>query len=149
VPVDPLADEYGALLKRYEIEPPVRTIKAHGERLLEQFAPGTFDIAYATNSLDHSYDPLLIVRNMLALVNEAGVVLLRHVLREGVRQQWVGPHQWNFDVDGGDVLIWNHAVRHSLGSALAAQASVEGWVEEGFVLVRLTPFGSAASATGS
>ena len=68
MPVDPLATHYDRLLRRFDIQPAARTIGAHGERLLRHFPRESFDIAFAVNSLDHSYDPLLIVANMLDLV---------------------------------------------------------------------------------
>ena len=138
VAADPLADDYDQLLRRFGVEPYVRTVKAHGERLLERFTTGSFDIAYAVNSLDHSYDPLLIVRNMVALVHPEGAVLLRHTRNEAEHRRFSGPHQWNFDVVEGEVLIWNHAVRHALVSAFAGWADVHGWVEDDEVLVRIT-----------
>jgi SAM-dependent methyltransferase len=138
VAADPLADDYDSLLRRFGIEPYVRTVKVHGERLLERFPPSSFDIAYAVNSLDHSYDPLLIVRNMVALVHPDGAVLLRHTRNEAEHRRFSGPHQWNFDVVGGQVLIWNHAVKHVLDSAFAGGTHVRGWVEGDEVLVRIT-----------
>lgn len=148
VPVDPLAEEYDRLLSRFGVEPPVRTVKAHGERLLRSFAPASFDIAYAVNSLDHSYDPLLIIENMLSLVRPDGAVLLRHVRNEGERQRYVGLHQWNFDARDGDLVVWNHAASHSLRGALDLGGDVAAWIEDEWVLVRVTarPNGAAREA---
>ena len=139
VPVDPLADEYERLLSRFGVEPPVRTIKAHGERLLRHFSPRSFDIAYAVNSIDHSYDPVRIIENMLTVVRPDGVVLLRHRLNEGEHERYVGLHQWNFDVRGGDLVVWNHAVTQSLRHALGTRGDVEAWIEDDIALARVTP----------
>jgi SAM-dependent methyltransferase len=139
VAVDPLAEEYDRLLARFGVEPPVRTIKAHGERLLRRFAAASFDIAYAVNSIDHSYDPVRIIQNMLALVRPDGVVLLRHRLNEGEHERYVGLHQWNFDVRDTDLVIWNHAVASSLRSALTGRGDVEAWIEDDMALARVTP----------
>jgi SAM-dependent methyltransferase len=138
VPVDPFAEDYDRLLRRFAVEPPVRTIKAHGERLLSHFPPGSFDIAYAVNSIDHSYDPVRIIRNMLTLVRHDGVVLLRHRLNEGEHEGYVGLHQWNFDVRDGDLVIWNHVTTQSLRHALTATGNVEAWVEDDVALARVT-----------
>ncbi len=138
VAVDPLARQYDRLLRRFRIEPRLRTIEAEGERLLDRFAPESFDIAYAVNSVDHSYEPLHVIANMLALVRPGGVVLLRHGRNEGERRRYSGPHQWNFDAADGDMLIWNHATRHSLRDAVGARADVEAWIEGEEVLARVT-----------
>src|SRR5436190_23493678 len=53
VPVDPLADEYDRLLSDARLDPPIRTIRVAGEALAEHFGSRAFDIAYATNALDH------------------------------------------------------------------------------------------------
>jgi SAM-dependent methyltransferase len=139
VAVDPLADEYDRLLARFGVEPPVRTIRAHGERLLVRFAPASFDIAYAVNSIDHSYDPVRVVQNMLALVRPDGVVLLRHRLNEGEHERYVGLHQWNFDVQDTDLVIWNHAATSSLRRALNGRGDVEAWIKDDMALARVTP----------
>ncbi len=139
VPVDPLAQQYERLLRRFGVEPPVRTIEAHGEHLLSRFAPASFDIAYAVNAVDHSYDPMRIIQNMLALVRPDGVVLLRHRLNEGEHERYVGLHQWNFDVRGGDLVIWNHVVSHSVRRALDARADVTAWIEDDVALARVRP----------
>jgi SAM-dependent methyltransferase len=148
VAADPLAEEYDVLLRRFGIEPAVRTIEAPGERLLERFPRSSFDIAYAVNSIDHSYEPLRIVENMLALVRPDGVVLLRHTRNEGEHRRFSGPHQWNFDFVDGDIVIWNHAVEHSLGRALGARADVQGWIEHDEVLVRIAPREVEGSGSG-
>lgn len=139
VPVDPLAGEYDRLLSRFGVEPPVRTIEAHGERLLRHFGPASFDIAYAVNSIDHSYDPVRIIGNMLTLVRPDGAVLLRHRLNEGEHERYVGLHQWNFDVRDGDLVIWNHAVTQSLRHALGARGDVEAWIEDDMAVARVAP----------
>jgi SAM-dependent methyltransferase len=144
VPVDPLARHYDRLLRAHGIEPAVRTIEADGERLLRQFPRQSFDIAYAVNSVDHSYDPLLVISNMTELVARDGAVLLRHTRNEGERRGYSGPHQWNFDAVDGDLRVWNHAGERRLSEVLGDDASVEAWVDEGQVLVRVRPSVSQA-----
>jgi SAM-dependent methyltransferase len=123
-PVDPLAREYDKLLDEYGVEPPVRTRFCRGEELLTKFQPDRFDIAYARNSLDHSYDPVATVRGMVDVVRPAGYVLLRHVRCEGEQQGYSGFHQWNFDVEDGHLIIWNRVEKRDLTAELAESASV-------------------------
>jgi SAM-dependent methyltransferase len=137
VPVDPLADEYDRLLREAGLEPPIRTIQVPGEALLRRFGPGAFDIAYATNALDHSAEPLAIISNMVAVVRAAGVVLLRHKRNEGESAQYGGLHQWNFDAVDGRLILWNNASTVDVGAALAGRAATEAWVSNSEVLARL------------
>lgn len=112
--IDPLASEYDRILEKYNINPPVRTQVGTGENLLAQFQPETFDLAYSRNALDHSYDPLLAVKNMLAVVKKDGKVLLMHHKNEAEHENYQGLHQWNFDEREGKFLIWNQSVTHNL-----------------------------------
>jgi SAM-dependent methyltransferase len=137
VPVDPLADEYERLLREAGLDPPIRTIRVAGEALLEHFGPRRFDIAYATNALDHSADPFTIISNMVAVVRPGGVVLLRHKRNEGEGAQYGGLHQWNFDVVDDELLLWNNAVEVNVGSALEGSARTTAWISENEVIARL------------
>jgi SAM-dependent methyltransferase len=137
VPVDPLADEYDRLLRDARLDPPIRTVRVAGEGLVEHFGSRRFDIAYATNSLDHSADPLTIISNMAAVVRAGGVVLLRHKRNEGDSARYGGLHQWNFDVVDDGLLVWNNAVQVNVGAALEGRAVTTAWISEGEVIARL------------
>jgi SAM-dependent methyltransferase len=137
VPVDPLAEEYDELLRDAGLEAPIRTIRVAGEALLEHFGPASFDIAYATNALDHSADPLTIISNMVTVVRPGGVVILRHKRNEGQSARYSGLHQWNFDAVGDSLLLWNEAATVDVGSALAGRAATTAWLENHEVVARL------------
>jgi SAM-dependent methyltransferase len=136
VPVDPLADHYERLLRDARLEPPIRTIAVAGEALLEHFGSHRFDIAYATNSLDHSADPFTIISNMVSVVRPGGVVLLRHKRNEGESARYGGLHQWNFDVVDGRLVVWNDAVEVDVSAALEGRAATTAWIAEGEVVAR-------------
>jgi len=121
---DPLADEYNRVMSELGIVPPVRTISCEGERLLDLFEPESFDIAYARNALDHSHDPLRVIRNMVSLIKSTGLVFLRHFSNEAVQQGNVGLHQWNFDVRDGALVVWNESQVFDVASCLGSQAQV-------------------------
>ncbi len=142
VAIDPLADEYDRLLRDARLEPPVRTSRVSGEDILEHFGPRTFDIAYATNALDHSADPLGIICNMVAVVRSGGVVLLRHKRNEGESARYGGLHQWNFDVVEGRLRLWNDGAELDVGSALEGRARTTAWLDHGEVVARLIVDGS-------
>ncbi|MFM1769398.1 MAG: hypothetical protein RJA22_1927 [Verrucomicrobiota bacterium] len=117
VPVDPLADEYAAMMQRIGLQPPVLTRRGDGEKLLEQFAENSFDLAYASNSLDHSYDPLGAIRQMFAVVKPGCWVYLWHFAHVGVTEGYAGLHQWDFDLKDGDVILSDGRGRsHSLAA---------------------------------
>jgi SAM-dependent methyltransferase len=120
--VDPLADHYDRLLAKQGVDPPARTERAEGERLLEHFGPDRFDIAYSRNALDHAVDPVLIIENMLGVVRTHGYVVLRHVRNEAVNQAYVQLHQWNFDERDGRFLIWRPGSETDLTETLAGRA---------------------------
>jgi SAM-dependent methyltransferase len=137
VAVDPLADEYDRLLRAASLRPPVPTIPVAGEDLLEHFGSRTFDIAYASNALDHSADPLKIISNMVTLVRPGGAVLLRHKRNEGSVARYGGLHQWNFDVADAGLILWNSAVEINVADALAGRATTTAWMEGNEVIARL------------
>jgi SAM-dependent methyltransferase len=122
--VDPLAAEYDAILLRNGVNPPVRTISCQAEKLLEQFQAGTFDIAYARNSLDHSYDPRLAIQNMFDVTASGGVVLLRHRAQEAENIDYFGLHQWNFDRRAGNFVLWSRGIEHDVTKLFADRATV-------------------------
>jgi SAM-dependent methyltransferase len=137
VPVDPLADEYDRLLRDAKLDPPIRTVRVAGEALAEHFGSRRFDIAYATNALDHSADPITIISNMVAVVRTGGIVLLRHKRNEGDSARYGGLHQWNFDVVNDGLVVWNEVVQVNVGSALEGRATTTAWISEGEVIARL------------
>jgi SAM-dependent methyltransferase len=137
VPIDPLADDYDGLLKEAGLDPPVRTICVAGEALLEHFQPRSFDIAYATNALDHSADPLTIISNMATVVVPGGVVILRHKRNEGASARYSGLHQWNFDTVDDRLILWNEAAEVDVGAALDGVAATTSWLEDNEVVARL------------
>jgi SAM-dependent methyltransferase len=107
VAVDPLADRYNALLDELGIVTPIRTVKAEGERLLELFAPDSFDVACVTNALDHCYDPVVVIGQMIEVVRPGGKVLTDHYTNEGERRLYRGMHLWNIQERDGHLVIWN------------------------------------------
>jgi SAM-dependent methyltransferase len=137
VPVDPLADEYDRLLREAGLEPPVRTIRVAGEKLIEHFGSRRFDIAYATNALDHSADPFTIISNMVAVVRPGGAVLLRHKRNEGESARYGGLHQWNFDVIDESLVLWNNATEVNVRSALEGRVRTTAWISGNEAVARL------------
>jgi len=137
VPVDPLAAAYRVLLEEHHVVPPVPTIYGHAENLLAAFTENSFDLVYARNSIDHSFDPVRAIRQMLAVARPACFVFLTHARNEGLRMGYQGLHQWNFDLEGGHLILWNPKRRVDLTREFHDLAEMHGSLHEGWVNVRL------------
>ena len=125
IAVDPLADHYDELLRKHSVSPPVRTIRCEGERLLKRFDRGTFDIAHANNALDHAYNPVRVIRNMVRVVRPGGYIILRHRRNEGMAAGYRGLHQWDFDVVNGAFTIRHARGEVNVSHALFREATTE------------------------
>jgi SAM-dependent methyltransferase len=123
VAVDALADAYDELLDEVGVVPPVRTVRCETERLTERFAAATFDLAHARNTLDHSYDPVLAIRQMAEVTRPGGVVVLQHYDKEAENEGYAGLHQWNLSVERGRPVVSRpvglHTDRHDVATELA------------------------------
>ncbi len=136
--VDALADRFADLLEEFHVEPPVRTLKCESEHLSELFPPASFDAAFARNTLDHSYDPLGAIREMLSVVRPGGIVLLMHLPNEAERELYRGLHQWNFDVRGSDCVLWRPGQVWSLSDEVRGLGTVMSvLVEDGWIRTRV------------
>jgi SAM-dependent methyltransferase len=123
VAVDPLADRYNALLDELGIVPPTRTVRAEGERLLDVFPADSFDVACATNALDHCYDPAIVIDQMIEVVRPGGKVMLHHHTNEGERRLYRGMHLWNLDESNGHLVLWNPDQRIDVSERFAHAAT--------------------------
>ena len=119
--VDPLANQYKELYESYGITPLVMPIYGEGENL-PSIINGKFDFVYSRNALDHSYDPMRAIQNMIDACADEGVVLFESLLNEGLRENYAGLHQWNFMPASGDLVIWNRD-----GSAWLAERELCGF----------------------
>jgi SAM-dependent methyltransferase len=122
--IDPLGSIYDRLLEDTQIPPPVRTLHCEGEKILKRFKPNTFDFAYSRNAIDHSYDPLKVIENMLAVVKPYRFVLLRHLPNEAERARYKGLHQWNFDRRENDLLVRSRFQEINVTKRLAGKAEM-------------------------
>jgi SAM-dependent methyltransferase len=106
VAVDALSDEYAKLLAKHSVTPLVQSRRLEAEKLAECFAPGTFDLVFARNCMDHSYNPEQAILQMVDVVKPGCFVLLEHHPDEGERVGYVGLHQWNFAMnEEGEFII--------------------------------------------
>lgn len=122
---DPLADAYNALLLAEGIAAPVPTQFSDAENLSAFFDPEAFDVVHCSNALDHSYDPVAALFQMLNLVKRDGFVHLGHFENEAVSENYTGFHQWNFTEKAGDFIIWNQKEEISLSSLVCGAAILD------------------------
>jgi SAM-dependent methyltransferase len=104
--IDPLAEAYDQIMQQYGIHPPVRTKKGEGEAVVQVFGEGVFDLTFARNSLDHSYDAMAAVTSMIAATKPGGIIFLWHNQDEAEHLSYQGLHQWNFRLRNGELLVW-------------------------------------------
>lgn len=105
-PIDPLADEYNRLLASVDCTPPFPTQHCHAEEIASRFEPESFDLIFSRNALDHAYEPIEALRQARKLLKPGGFIFLSHNRNEGKRI-YNGLHQWNFDIQNEQFILWN------------------------------------------
>ena len=121
---DPLAPDYDGLLRKHGLTPISRTLYARAEYLTEVFPRDAFDLVFARNSLDHSFDPVKAISEMAAVLKPGGYVVIEGHPNEASHQRYDGFHQWNFFLRGSRLIIqrfaWNEVdVQERLSEQLA------------------------------
>lgn len=122
---DPLAPAYNVILDKYGARAPVRTAFAIGELLTGFYPRNSFHIVHMSNALDHSYDPLAVLRQMFAVCRTGGVILLSHNENEALTQNHGGLHQWNISAEGDQLFFWNDGQRINVTEFLGGKARVQ------------------------
>jgi hypothetical protein len=116
---DPLAEAYNELLIESGLPQHARVTNAHGERLSEVFVADSFDLVHSANALDHAYDPLRCLQNMVSVCKRGAWVVVISVENEAERQHYQGLHQWNCVLEGEhNIRFWNRTHNLSVGHLL-------------------------------
>lgn len=136
---DPMANEYAQIMQEAGIQAPVPPVACRGEDLLSLFEANSFDIAYARNAIDHCLNPVRVITNMVHLVKPGRFVVLQHFLRVGELEFYQGEHQWNFDVQGQEFVIWRpHTPKVDMGKELVDLASVTCFLDYDWFVCLIT-----------
>jgi SAM-dependent methyltransferase len=143
IPCDPLAPFYDVLLNECGVEPPVRTQFAFAEDLSSFFDHDSVDIVFCANALDHSFEPLRGIEEMLAVVKSSGLVHLSHRINEAESEAYAGFHQWNFNEEAGRFIIWNRSERIDVNDALDGVATLKVTTANGWIRVLIVKDGDA------
>jgi SAM-dependent methyltransferase len=123
--VDSLADEYSQILDELNVRDAIRAIKVDGENLTTVFPRAFFDLVVCANALDHCYDPLVVIREMVAVCRPGGYVHLSHLDNEAEHERYTGLHQWNLTVDEGRFILWSREKRIDIWSEIAEIANIK------------------------
>lgn len=105
VGIDPLADEYRALLDRHGFDYPIRPVTGTAETVDDLLPAAVFDIAYARNSLDHTTSPGRCLQAMANLLAPGGLLVLEGAVEEGTQQGWHGMHQHDLAPRAGELWL--------------------------------------------
>jgi SAM-dependent methyltransferase len=133
---DALAKEYDKILAYFNIEPTIHTGFCIAEELRETYNPNSFDIVYSRNALDHCYDPVKVVHQMVCIIKPGGFILIEGKRNEATHQKWQGLHQWNFDIDAtGDFVISNKKNNISMRENLKHKAFIKANVNADSLVV--------------
>lgn len=111
---DALAEIYGSILKNFGITPYCTTEFGCFEGLSQIYKPNQFDYVHVSNSLDHCFDPVLGVYNLITVVKNNKYIHLRHRKNEAENANYTGLHQWNFTVENSEFLIWNKKIHYNI-----------------------------------
>jgi len=128
--VDPNAEHYAELFRKYEIAPLCPPMKGYAEELSRHFSSSSFDLVHARNSLDHSRDPLKAFNEIIAVLKPGHYAVLTHKISEGKVERYWGPHQWNFYPKDGQFWISRPGkLPVNISKRLAALAQIKAYVE--------------------
>jgi SAM-dependent methyltransferase len=116
---DPLADRYNELLEQNGVKPSVQLTACEGEALVDTFGEDGFDVVHIQNALDHAYQPVEVVRQMVRCAKPGGVVVIKTLIETGKFEHYHGLHQWDILPGASDFYI-----RHRDGSTTALRAEL-------------------------
>ena len=116
--LDVNGDLYREMFQKHQVTPPVITKTSEAEKVDELYEEDSFHFAFSRNALDHCYDPIKAIQNMVKLIKPGCYVLLLHRRNEGHSQGYRGAHLWNFDGVGEKVVVYNPSVKYDLQQEL-------------------------------
>lgn len=108
--VDPLLDMYAIVRERhgYATLPSIRCaheIIGGAEQLTTSIAADSFDIAFCSNALDHTEDPVAVVDALARAVRPGGFVAIDVYTREGSRENWWQLHQFDMYINDREEFV--------------------------------------------
>jgi ubiquinone/menaquinone biosynthesis C-methylase UbiE len=121
---DPLMDAYMTLLKRHNVQSSTCMVKANSEDLSRHFPADYFEFVYMRNALDHAFDPLLAVGEMIRVVKPGHYIILEHKNNEAENENYHDLHQWNIKIEQGAFIIWNKSIMYNVTEYYKEEAQI-------------------------
>lgn len=121
--IDCLADYYNSLTISNRFSEP---IQLEAEKLCERFKENIFDLVYSRNAIDHSYDPVLAIKNMVSVVKPNCYVLLEMNSNGGQHGNYHGLHQWDMINDDGRFLIYSNQSKETIDVSSQIDLAITG-----------------------
>jgi len=118
VPIDTLAHDFDALLRRHSITPPVKTRFFAPEDVLATFGKGAFDVVFSYNGIDFSEDPVAVYRQLLQCLAPGGRILTLHEPFATFEQLHGEPFRHFHGLREGRAVIQRKTLRRDLQDAL-------------------------------
>lgn len=122
--VDPLAVFYNSILDRHKIDRP-RIKFGMVESLGASYPENSVTFIHIRNALDHCADPMAGILQAVDCLEPGGMLYINHFRNEAMREGYRGFHQYNIDIDGGRLVIWNKTSCIDVAARLEGFATVQ------------------------
>lgn len=117
VTLDALAGDYQQMLAELRLSPPLPSIRCEVEQLDTLFPPSQFELVYMRFALDHCYDPIAGLRQMIRVARPGCAVMIEHY-RGDHDDEYQGLKHWTLVPTDDDLLIGNRALELSVKQKL-------------------------------
>ncbi|HLJ65995.1 MAG TPA: methyltransferase domain-containing protein [Chloroflexota bacterium] len=115
--IDALAEQYHTILEELHLQPPVPSLPCTVEALATRFGPDRFALVYMRFALDHCYDPIAALHQMVRVARPGCAVMIEHYRGEH-DEEYHGLKHWTLEPATGDLIIRNEGCRLSVASEL-------------------------------
>lgn len=122
--IDPLADIYKFYKKEYNLENNLHLETGFVELLDKKYNKNSFDMVHMSNSLDHCFDAIMGIYQLINICKIGGKIILRHAENEAEKDKYQGLHQWNLSLMNPDksFVIWRNNERYDICKIFAEYA---------------------------
>ncbi|MDR2843100.1 MAG: class I SAM-dependent methyltransferase [Candidatus Symbiothrix sp.] len=122
--VDPLAVIYKHIKIQNKITTGITPEFAVSEKLTDKYDINTYDIVHMSNALDHSFQPIIALLEMLFVCKVGGKVILSHFRNEAENESYTGFHQWNLCIENSEFIIWRPDIKYNVSKMISEYADV-------------------------
>lgn len=131
-----------------DIENGIKLETGFVELLEYKFKRSSVDIVHMSNALDHSFDAIFGIYQMLYICKIGGKVILRHHENEAEAEKYKGLHQWNLSVhnEENSFVIWRPGERYDICKIFYEYADIliypdieeeeSGWTYNKIVMIK-------------